>query len=54
MEGRYLDMEMLYHKFQNLQKLRKGGFEFGGYLWYLSKFDQFHEIPSNLKEKSYK
>jgi splicing factor 3A subunit 3 len=46
-------MEGLYQEFINIKQLKNGGYSFGGYLWYLQKFDQFHEIPLNLKEKGY-
>lgn len=38
-----------------MKKFKKSEeYKFGDYLWYLQNFDQFHEIPSALKEKEYK
>lgn len=38
-----------------MKKFKKSEeYKFGDYLWYLQNFDQFHEIPTALKEKEYK
>lgn len=50
-DGKYVDMEVLYHEFLNLKKIREAVEQPGGYIWYLQNFDHFHEIPINLKQR---
>eukprot|EP00828_Plagiopyla_frontata_P028987 TRINITY_DN3746_c0_g1_i1.p1 TRINITY_DN3746_c0_g1~~TRINITY_DN3746_c0_g1_i1.p1 ORF type:complete len:517 (+),score=83.63 TRINITY_DN3746_c0_g1_i1:135-1553(+) len=53
--GRYVDMHELYQEFLNLRKIQQSeDYKIGDYLWYLMNFEQFHEIPYQLKEKEYK
>ncbi len=46
-------MNTLYQEFINLKNIG-AEFKMGDYLWFLQHFDEFHEIPYNLKDKDYK
>lgn len=52
-QGRYVDMNILYQEFINLKNIKQD-YKMGDYLQYLQNFEEFHEIPYNLKEKDYK
>ncbi|KAL4436431.1 hypothetical protein ABPG74_002997 [Tetrahymena malaccensis] len=58
-QGKYVDLNVLYYEFLSfdLKKKKKvrlsEEYHIGDYLWYLEKFDAFHEIPLALKLKEY-